>query len=291
MGKIGTYQPTEKYKNYSLPTSKPSKGHAFYQEKGWNLQDHVYKKLKKVAELLKSLHPELIDGFNINSTGSIEKNLEILIKDLDLMQNNLHKNSYSFNTNKLKTNQHCITEMKNVCDTLQTVESYAHEFKKLSKIKHALHELEHFIQPKPFEGVLEKTKVKAEPKTLAGKKEPILAQAKKEKKSIVSSKKQKTIPKKTKAPTKLLQTKKSAVKQPSKTKATASKLKKSVKKVAKLKTKSPVKHKKVLTTKPKLKKSVKKVTKLKTKPSSAKHKKVLASKPKLKTSTAKVGKK
>src|ERR1700722_12738971 len=112
MGKMGAYQPTENYKNYSLPTSKPLKSHAFYKEKVWTLQEQIYKKLKKVAKLLESLYPKLTDDFSKNIKVVIENNLKTLIKDLDLMQHNLYKNPDSFNTNKLKINQYHITEMK-----------------------------------------------------------------------------------------------------------------------------------------------------------------------------------
>jgi hypothetical protein len=167
MGKMGAYQPTEKYKNYSLPTSKPLKSHALYEEKVWTLPEQIYQKLKKVAEFMGNLYPKLTDDFSKNIKNIIEKNLKILIADLDLMQRGLEKNPDTFNSNKLKINQHCITEMKNICDNLQTVRSYEYEFKNLGKIKHSLHELENLIQPTSFEKNLEKARVKSKPKALA----------------------------------------------------------------------------------------------------------------------------
>jgi len=199
MVKMGAYKPIEKYKNYLLPTTKPSRSHAFYKEKVWPLQEQMYKKLKKVTEFLESLHPKLTDDFSRDIKVVVEKNLETLIEDLDTMQSGLHKIPYSFNTNKLKINQHCITEMKNVCDALQEVKSYEHEFKKLGKIKHALNELEHLLQLKSFERSLGKTKVKSKPKTVPARRKQIQVAAKKKikEKSIVNSKKQKAISKKT----------------------------------------------------------------------------------------------
>ena len=128
----------------------------------------------------------------------IEKKLKILIKDLDLLQNDLHKNPESFNTNKLKINQHHITEMKNVCDTLQTVSSYEYEFKNLSKIKHALHELEHLIKPTSAERSSEKAPVKSKPTTVTAKKGTIRVKAQKKTQtvSVVKAKKKKAISKK-----------------------------------------------------------------------------------------------
>ena len=158
MSKMAVYQPIEKYKNYSFSTTKPFKSHAFYEEKEWNLQDHIYKKLNKLEKLLESLHPKLTDDFSRNTKTVIEKNLDLLKKDLDLMQNGLHKNPYSFDTKKLKTNENFILEMKNVCDHLQNVKSYEHEFRTLSHIKHALHELEHLIHPMSLEKSLERGK-------------------------------------------------------------------------------------------------------------------------------------
>lgn len=253
MGKIGAYQPTEKYKNYSLPTSKPLRSHAFYKEKVWTLQERIFKKLKKVAELLESLYPKLTDDFSKNIKIVIEKNLKTLIKDLDLMQNDLHQNPYSFNTNKLKINQHHITQMKNVCDTLQTVRSYEYEFKNLGKIKHALNELEHLIQPTSFEKSLE-ARAKSKQKTVPAKKEQILVEAKKkiEEDSIVKSKKQKAISKKTKPATKLPKQIKIKSKQPKKSATPVHKLKQSEKKVIKPKPKLPAE--KILKAKPTSKK-------------------------------------
>ena len=94
MSKMAMYQPIEKYKNYSFSTTKPFKSHGFYEEKEWNLQDHIYKKLNKFDELLESLYPKLTDDFSRNTKTVIEKNLDSLKKDLDLMQNGLHKNPY-----------------------------------------------------------------------------------------------------------------------------------------------------------------------------------------------------
>lgn len=252
MGKIGAYQPTEQYKNYSLPTSKPLSSHAFYKEKVWTVQEQIYKKLKKVAEYLESLYPNLTDDFNKNIKVVIEKNLETLIDDLDLMQRGLHKNPESFNTKKLKINQHCITEMKNVCDTLQTVSSYEHEFKKLGKIKHTLNELEHLIQPTSFEKSLEKARIK-KPKTVHAKKERTPADAKKKtkEKSTVKTKKPKTLPKEVKATTKLAKPIKKVSTKLQKSEAPLSKLKQPAKKVTKPKPKLPAGHKKVSTAKSK----------------------------------------
>ncbi len=151
MGKIGSYQPAKEHKNYLLPTSKPIKSHAIYEEKVWTLQEQIYKKLTTVAKFLESLYPKLTGDVSMNIKVVIEKNLEILVKDIDLMQSSFHKDPYSFKTSKLKTNQKRITEMKNVCDSLQTVSSYEKEVKKLGKIKHELHELEHLIEPNKFE--------------------------------------------------------------------------------------------------------------------------------------------
>ena len=243
MGKTKVYPPIEKYKNYSLPTSKPLKSHAFYKEKVWTLQEQMYKKLKKVAELLERLYPKLTDDFSKNIKVVIEKNLEILIKDLDLMQQELLKKPSSFNTNKLKINQHRITEMKNVCDTLQTVRSYEYEVKNLAKIKHALHELERLIQPTSFEKSLEKAGVKNKQKAVSA------VSAKKIKKvSIVKSKKPKAISKKAKPAAKL--PKQVKIKRAKKTakKVTKSKPKLPAKKILKTKRtskkKSSAEHKK-----------------------------------------------
>ena len=264
MGKMGAYQPTEKYKNYSLPTSKPLSSHAFYKEKVSTLQEKIYKKLKKVAELLKSLYPKLTDEFSKNIKIIIEKNQEILIKDLDLMQSGLYKNPGSFNTNKLKINQHRIIEMKNICDTLQIVRSYEHEFKNLGKIKHALNELEHLIQPTSFERGLEKARVKSKPKVVPAKKEHILVEAPKKIKeeSIVKSKKQKAISKQAKPATKLPKQIKIDSKQPKKSDTPLPKLKPSEKKVTKPKQKLLTE--KILKAKPisKIKSSAKRKKKL-----------------------------
>lgn len=256
MNKIGTYQPIEKYKNYSLSTTKPDSSHSFYQEKVWNLQDHIYKKLKKVAEFLESLYPKLTEDFRGNIKHVIEKNLETLKHDLNLMQSNLLKNPYSFNTKKLKINQHCINEMKNVCNTLQTVRSYEHEFKKLSQIKHVLHELEHLIQPTSFERSLEMGGgVKSSLKTVPAKKTGILVGDKKKinEKAIIIPKKQKAVSKKAKPTTKLLKPKKVESKKLPKSKAPLHKLKQAGKKITKPKAKLSVKPKKVFTAKPKAK--------------------------------------
>lgn len=256
MDKMGSYQQsTEKYKNFSLPTSRPFKSHTFYKEKVWTLQEQINHKLKKLARFLESLYPQLTDDFSKNSKVVIERNLEKLFKDLDLMQSGLHKNPYSFNTNKLKTNQRCIAEMKNVCDNLQSVSSYKYEFNKLGKIKHALNELEHLIQSANFEKSSETAHIKLKPKTVPAKKAPILVKAKKKlkEKSIVKSKKQKAISKKAKPTTKLPKPIKIDRKPLQKSKKPVHKLKQSEKKVTKAKPKPKLSAKTVLKAKPKSK--------------------------------------
>jgi hypothetical protein len=255
MSKMGTFQPTEKYKNYSQPNSKPFKSHSFYTEKVWTLQEQINKKLKKIAEFIESLYPKLTDDFRGNIQIVIEKNVETLVKDLDLLQTELHNNPSTFNTSKLKTNQHYINEMKHACDTLQTISSYEHEFKKLGKIKHALTELEHLIQPTSFEKSLKTAQVKSKPKAAPAKKEHILVQTQKKikEKSVANSKNQKTISKKAKLTTKLLKPIKTDNKKLQKSKVSAPKLKQAAKKVAKPKAKLPSEPKKALTAKSKTK--------------------------------------
>ena len=104
MDKMGAYQPPEKYKNYLLPTSKPSRSHAFYEQKVWTLQEQIFHKLKKVAEFLESLYPKLSDDYTGHIKVVIERNLETLVEDLDQLQFGLLKNPQDFNTNKLKIN-------------------------------------------------------------------------------------------------------------------------------------------------------------------------------------------
>jgi len=239
MSRIGAYQPTKQYKNYLLPTSKPLRSHALYKEKVWSLQEQIYQKLKKVAQFLEGLYPKLTDDFSKNVKVVIERNLEILMDDLDLMQNSLNEDPHSFNTNKLKTNQHCITEMKDVCNTLQSVRSYEYESKLLGKIKHELHELENLIQPTSYEKSLEKARVKNKPKTVPTKKERIKGKTT----ATVKSQKQKAISKKAKPTTKLVKPIKKANKP----------LKKSEKKATKSKPKGSAKRKKVLLAKSKSK--------------------------------------
>ena len=54
MGKIGAYEPREKYKNYLLPTGKPLKSHAFYKEKVPNFaRTDIFKTQNKSQNFLK----------------------------------------------------------------------------------------------------------------------------------------------------------------------------------------------------------------------------------------------
>lgn len=253
MSRMGAYQPIEKYKNYSFSTTKPFNSHTFYKEKEWNLQDHIYQKLNKLEKLLESLNPKLTDDFSRNAKIVIKKNLDILKNDLDLMQGGFDKNPYSFNTKKLKTNEHFIIEMKNVCDNLQKVKSYEHEFRTLSHIKHALHELDHLIQPMSLEKSFEMGEgVKIKPARVSVKKArvPVKAQKKTKEKALAIPKKKKAISKKAKPATKLLKPKKIA-KQVKKSVAPVHKPKQAGKKVVKPKAKIPAKHKKIASAKPK----------------------------------------
>lgn len=222
---MGVYHQMGKYKNYSLLTPRLLRSHqTYYKEKTWTLQEQIYIKLKKIAKNLQSLYPKLSDDFSNNIKGVIEKNIGILVDDLNLMQMSLQKNPYSFVIHKLKTTQRRITEMKNVCNTLQTVSTYEYEFKNLGKIKHALNELEHLIKPTNFERSLEKARVRSKPKRVHAKKEDIVMKTKKKvkEKPPVKSKKKKAISKKDRSTTKLsakkvLKTKpKSKIKSPSK---------------------------------------------------------------------------
>lgn len=250
MGKIGAYQPIEKYKNYSMPTSKPLKSHAFYKEKIWTLQEKIHKQLKKVAEFLEGLYPKMTENFSMNIKVAIAKNLEILTEDLKLLQGCLQKNPDSFNTNMLNTNQNRITEMKTVCDALQTVSSYEDKFLKLSKIKHALHELEHLIQPTSLEISSARAPVKNKTKITSAKKAKIKLEPKKKikKGSTVS-------PKKPTVTAKKASTKKATAKgvTPKKTNVKKVTPKKASTKKANLITKSPAKKLLTAQKKPKIK--------------------------------------
>jgi len=242
MGKIGAYQPSDKNKNYLLPTSKPITSHPFfYKQKVWTPQEQVHQKLKKIAEYLESLYPKLTDENTMHIKSLIAKNIETLIEDLDKMNSVWKKNPYSFDTNKLKTNQNCIIEMKNVCDKLQRISAYGSEHKKLAKIRHALHELDLLIQPTSTETekIVEKASAKPKIRKKAAKKALIPAKPlkKKKAKSVVSSKKPKTASKKAKPAKKSIKRVKTVHKVLKKTKTTAHKPKKSVKKVAKPKSK------------------------------------------------------
>lgn len=233
MSRMGTYESTDKYKNYSLPTFKNRT--SGYQEKVWTLQEQIYLKLKHIAQSLESLYPKLTAASNMNIKVAIEKNLETLSEDLNLMTSGLQKNPDSFNTKTLKTNQHRIDEMKHVCDNLQTISSYESEFKNLSKIKHTLTELEHLIQPTSLERSLQKTTIEKKTKKTPTKKKPTLAATKKKTKpkSTVKSQKKKVISKKAKPK--------------------AKSLKPPAKKVIKPKKTIPTKRKKTLTAKSKAK--------------------------------------
>lgn len=221
MGKKVEYQPPQKFKNYSLSTSKPLRSHYVYKEKVWTVSEQIYKKLKKIADLLESIYPKLTDDFDKNIKTVVGKNIKTLIEDLNLMQRGLLKDPNSFNTKKLKTNQHCINEMKNVCDTLQTVRTYENEYKNLGKIKHALHELELLIQPSSLDKSLEKVLMKNKPKKGPVNKGQKLAEATKKikEKPTLKPKKQKPISKKAKPATKLLKAKKIDTKQSKKSRA------------------------------------------------------------------------
>lgn len=248
MNRMGTFQPTGKYKNYSLSTTKPFSSHAFYQEKVRTPQEMIYGKLKKIGELLESLYPKLTDHFSGNAKIVIERNLKILMGDLDLMQKGLRNDPHAFDTSKLKINQHCISEMRNICDTLQTVKTYEHEFRKLGQIRHFLHELEHLIQPTHFEKSLQCALMKIKPSKITKPKRKVSMKAKKtlavKPKAKLSVKK--VVKKVTKPKAKV------AVKA-KKTSAAKSKAKSSVKRVAKPKLKAVAK--------PRAKSSIKKVVK------------------------------
>lgn len=253
MVKMKAHIPAVTYKNYTLPTAKPFKSDTYYKEKVWTVQEHIYQKLKKISEFLETLYPTLSDKFSKNIKGVVEKNIKILFKDLDLLQSSFHKEPESFNTKKLNVNQHSITEMKNVCDTLQTISTYEYESKNLGKIKHVLNELEHLIQPTKLEKSLEKARAKSKPKTATTKKKPIPVKAKKvikEKHKVEVKIKKKTLSKTVKKPTKLSKPVKKTtsttklskpikvvVKQSAKSKTAGKKLKPTVKKVIKPKTK------------------------------------------------------
>lgn len=227
MGKIGQYQPRENLKKYSLPMDKPFKGHPYYTEKVWSVQELINKKLNKLANQLDDLYPQLKETVSMNLKVTIEKNLEILNKDLELMQNEMKKNPFSFNTDKLKTNFKLITEMKDVCTLLQSTKSYENEFKKLSKIKHTLHQLEHLIQPTKFEKSLEESREKIQKTNPAEKEKKQAGDNKKETKEKTMAT---LVSKKAKSAKKTVKSKQLDSKAPKKNKTP---VKKVVKKVAK----------------------------------------------------------
>lgn len=206
---MNSFQPSDKYKNYSLPTAKPSSHQPFYyQQKERTLQEQISHKLEKLTEFLEHLYPELSDKSNRNIKVTIKKNLETFTDDLDLMKGDFQKNPYTFNTDALKTNESCIAEMKDVCDALKTFVVKEDELKKFGKIKHILTELEHLIHPKltNFEKSIEKARIESKQKIGTEKKESIRvkAQNKIKEKPLVKSKKKKAVSKKVKPAAKLL---------------------------------------------------------------------------------------
>lgn len=153
MGKIGVFQPADKQKNYLLPPSK--KSHSFHEEKEKPLENIIYKKLKKVAELLEALYHNLSDDFGNNIKASVGQNLKLLIQDLEIMHNSLKKTPFA---SKQNSNLHCIHEMQSACDSLQKTSPKKIEVKQLAKIKHALHELDTLLMTKGTEPKVEKKK-------------------------------------------------------------------------------------------------------------------------------------
>lgn len=241
MGKIGLYQKEDKYKKYNLPTSKPQRSHPYYEEKLWTLQEQIFKKLNIISKLLLNLYPKLTDQSSINIKDVIESNLKTLIDDLEFLQSGLDKDPSSFNTSKLKTNQKRIDEMKHVCDTLQTVRTYENEYKNLGKIKHALHELQHLIQPSPFQQSLNKAAAKIKKSEKATTKKKPASKAKKTKaKAAVNPKTKKRVAPKAKPVKKAKLTAKKVVRKKAKP---VKKAKLTAKKVVKKKAKSTAKSK------------------------------------------------
>ncbi len=251
MGEIGKYQTTYNVKNYGLPTAKPQRSHPYFHEKIWTLQEQIFKKLNIIAELLLNLYPKLTDNFSINIKGVIETNLKTLIDDLEFLQSGLNKDPSTFHTSKLNTNQKHIDEMKHVCDTLQTVSSYEYEFKNLGKIKHALHELGHLIQPSHFDTILKETQDRIERSDKAAAKKTSIRTAKKTTKAkvAVKTKKKKTVKPKDNKMNKLAKPAKKATKTAAKKKAPAKRAKPAVKKT--VKAKAPAKKKTVKKAAPK----------------------------------------
>lgn len=158
MSKIGVFQPADKEKNYLLPPSK--KSHSFHEETEKPLVNIIYKKLKKVTELLESLYYNLADDSGNHIKSAVGDNLKLLIKDLELMHNELKKTPFAFNTTKRNKNQHCIHEMQGACESLQKLSPKDIEVKQLAKIKHALHELDELIASKGVEPKAKEAPVK-----------------------------------------------------------------------------------------------------------------------------------
>lgn len=169
MSKIGMYQPADKQKNYLLPTSKQS--HSFHEEKEKPLENIIYKKLKKVAELLEALFYNLSDDYDNNFKASVGQNLKLLIQDLEIMHNSLKKPP---SAGKQSSNLHCIHEMQGACESLQKTSPREIEIKELAKIKHALHELDTLLMSQDAEVKVENKKEapvkKAVPKKVITKK-------------------------------------------------------------------------------------------------------------------------
>lgn len=157
MSKIGMFKPEDKPKNYLLPPFK--KSHLSHEEKEKPVENIIYKKLKKVAELLEALYHNLAED---NIKASVGQHLKLLVQDLEVMHNSLKKNPYA----SKNSNLHCIHEMQSACDSLQKVSPKEIEVKQLAKIKHALHELDTLLMTKQTEPDVKKKKAPAK-KTVA----------------------------------------------------------------------------------------------------------------------------
>lgn len=149
MGKLFSFHPTDKYRNYFLPSTKPSRRGLGYQQKTFTLQEKLHQKLKKITECFEYLHLHLQDDHGNKIKTSVKKNIDLLSTEIVLLKDAFDKNPYSFSTKTLKISKSHINEMRTLCDRLKQMESNQYDVKRLAKIKHMLTELEHLLMPHP----------------------------------------------------------------------------------------------------------------------------------------------
>lgn len=146
--KLHEYEPIEKYKNFSNPTTKPIKGHDIgFHEKHWTLRDQILHRFHRAAKLMEVLFTKAPEFHNREETNRIVDALSQLNNNIYRIQNSVETSTPELHSETISIFQQSIDRMRRLIDQLRPYLMGHEELRNLARLNHLLTELEHLLSP------------------------------------------------------------------------------------------------------------------------------------------------